>query len=61
MQLCADLCVNALICCYLQTVTAVEKSLFLKHFYSHSMHHLMAPLMAQTASDKIGKGIICLQ
>lgn len=34
---------------------AVEKSLFLKYFYSQSIHRLMAPLMAHTASDKISK------
>jgi hypothetical protein len=33
-----------------------EKSSFLKYFYSHCMPRLMAPLMAQTSSDKISKG-----
>ena len=34
----------------------VEKTIFLNHFYRHSMHRLMAPLMAQSAGDKISKG-----
>lgn len=33
----------------------VEKSLFLNYFYKHSMHRLMAPLMAQTSGDKVSK------
>ena len=28
----------------------------MKHFYKHSMHRLMAPLMAQTASEQVSKG-----
>lgn len=33
-----------------------EKSLFLNHFYKYSMHRLMAPLMAQTATETVSKG-----
>ena len=29
----------------------------MKHFYKHSMHRLMAPLMAQTATEQVSKGI----
>lgn len=32
-----------------------EKSLFLNHFYKYSMHRLMAPLMAQTATETVSK------
>ena len=31
--------------------------MLMKHFYKHSMHRLMAPLMAQTASEQVSKGI----
>ncbi|XP_039264445.1 serine/threonine-protein phosphatase 4 regulatory subunit 3-like [Styela clava] len=33
-----------------------EKTEFLSFFYYHCMHVLMAPLLANTAEDKIGKG-----
>ena len=34
----------------------VEKSLFLNYFYKHCMHRVMAPLMAQTAGERVSNG-----
>lgn len=34
----------------------VEKSLFLNYFYKHCMHRVMAPLMAQTAAERVSNG-----
>ena len=31
--------------------------MFLNYFYKHCMHLLMAPLMAQTTTDKISRGL----
>ena len=41
---------------FLSVQQTVEKSLFLNYFYKHCMHRVMAPLMAQTAGERVSNG-----